>query len=141
MNNWNGIGRATADFELNESGKIASGCIAIDRFGQNEDGTKTTDFINVRFLGEKKAQSASTYIKKGTKVGISGNLFVDKYVDKEGNNRTFAYIKADSWEFAQSKGETPVAPTESAGSATPTTPEKDGFMNIPEGIEDELPFA
>lgn len=133
MNNIVLMGRLTKDIEVNQSGKIASSSIAVDRRFKDANGNKVTDFFNVRWLGENRVKFAKNYLSKGMKILISGSSHVDQYKDNEGNNRSFHYVLAEETEFAESKR---------AGSAAEPQPptDSDGFMNIPDGIDEELPF-
>lgn len=132
MNKWIGIGRVCKDTELNTSGKVATNCIAVDRALKDKDGNKVTDFINLRWLGEKQAKFAQNYIQKGTKIGVSGSLCIDNY-KKDGENKQFVYVMVQETEFCESKG----ANQQNNGGAKPNP---DDFMSIPDGIENELPF-
>lgn len=133
MNKWIGIGRVCKDTELNTSGKVATNCIAVDRALKDKDGNKVTDFINLRWLGEKQAKFAQNYIQKGTKIGVSGSLCIDNY-KKDGENKQFVYVMVQETEFCESKG------ANKQNSSRPAPTNDDSFMSIPDGIEDELPF-
>ena len=123
-------GRLTQDIQTNESGKIAKSCIAVDRALKDASGNKVTDFINLKWLGEKKAEFAKKYLSKGSKVIVVGEANIDKWKDKDGNDRTAFTVNVAETEFAESK--TQAKPVD--------RPNADGFMNIPDGIEEELPF-
>ena len=126
------MGRVCKDTELNTSGKVANNCIAVDRALKDKDGNKVTDFINLRWLGEKQAKFAQNYIQKGTKIGVSGSLCIDNY-KKDGENKQFVYVMVQETDFCESKG----ANQQNNGIAKPNP---DDFMSIPDGIENELPF-
>ena len=142
MNNWTGIGRLTNDPEIRYSQgdqPIAYGSfsIAIDR-PTRSGADKITDFIYCKVVG-KNAEFAEKYLHKGMKIGIVGRIQVDKYTDSEGNNRSTTYVQIQNMEFCESKSssgsgqqERPAPTPSSAG---------DGFMNIPDGIDEELPFS
>ena len=130
------IGRACKDTEVNASGKMANNSIAVDRVLKDKDGNKVTDFINLRWLGEKQATFAQNYIKKGVKVAITGSLCVDNYKDKDGNNKQASYVMVQSTEFCESKN----ANQQNSGRPTPDKANSGEFMSIPDGIGDELPF-
>lgn len=133
MNKWIGIGRTCKDTELNTSGKVATNCIAVDRALKDKDGNKVTDFINLRWLGEKQASFAQKYITKGMKVGVSGSLCIDNYKDKDGNSKQSVYVSVQDIDFCESK-------SENRQNTSVQRPSSDGFMGIPDGIENELPF-
>ena len=133
MNKWIGIGRVCKDTELNTSGKVATNCIAVDRALKDKDGNKVTDFINLRWLGEKRASFAQKYITKGMKIGVSGSLCIDNYKDKDGNYKQSVYVMVQEIDFCESK-------SANQQNTSVQRPSSDGFMGIPDGIEHELPF-
>ena len=135
MNKWFGIGRVCKETELNTSGKVATNCIAVDRALKEKDGNKVTDFINLRWLGEKQAKFAQNYIQKGTKIGVSGSLCIDNY-KKDGENKQFVYVMVQETEFCESKG----ANQQNNSRPKPSDASSDDFMSIADGIGDELPF-
>lgn len=103
MNKFIGIGRCVKDTEINGSGKVSVNCIAIDRNTTDTNGNRATDFINLRWLGEKKANFANSYIHKGMKIAIEGSLVVDNYKDREGIPKQSVYIMVDNTEFCERK--------------------------------------
>lgn len=103
MNKFIGIGRCVKDSEINSSGKVAVNCMAIDRNVPDANGNRATDFINLRWLGEKKAIFANSYIHKGMKIAIEGSLVIDNYKDYEGNSKQSVYIVVDNTEFCERK--------------------------------------
>lgn len=137
MNHVTIIGRITKDPEIrysNGAEPIAFGSytIAVDRpVAKGKDAI--TDFINVKAVG-KTAEFAEKYLRKGMKIAIEGRIQVDNYKDKDGNNRSTTYVQVSSHEFCESK-QTNEAPVPQR-----TTSSADGFMNIPDGIDEELPF-
>ena len=122
------LGRLARDTELNASGKMASSCIAVDRSLKDASGNKVTDFINLRWIGESKAQFAFKYLSKGMKILVEGNLQIDQYQDNAGNNKSYCYVLVDNTEFAESK--------KADNNSMPTDP--NGFATIPDS--EELPF-
>lgn len=111
---------------------IARYNLAVDRRGKKQEGQPTADFIScVAF--KSNAEFAEKYLKKGTKVVVEGHIQTGSYTDKNGNKVYTTDVIIDSQEFAESKKET----QETAPSAPA---DKDGFMNIPDGIDEELPF-
>ena len=149
MNKWIGTGRTTKDIETNQSGKIGWTSLAVERRAKDQNGNKVTDFIGIRFLGEKAVQRIRQYVPKGTKIIVTdGELWIDNYTDKNGNKATTSYVVVHEWEFAESKKASsnstaavesaPVSPMPEA--ATPSATVPDGFVNIPQGVDDFLPF-
>ena len=99
------VGNLTRDPELSTVGATgASVCkfgIAVNR---RAGGNQETDFYNItawRALGENCAK----FIKKGSKVAISGDIQIRNYEDKEGNKRTSVEVTADAVEFLDRKGD------------------------------------
>lgn len=130
MNKWIGMGRLTKDPEVrytqNNDGQlcIARYTLAIDRRGKD----KGTDFISCVAFG-KSGEFAEKYLKKGTKIAVSGRIQTGSYKNKEGQTVYTTDVVVEECEFAESKANTQPAPA----------PE-DEFMSIPEGIEKDLPF-
>lgn len=126
------IGRMTADAELrytNEQLAIASFSLAVD---DGYGDKKVTSFFRMTAFG-KRAESLQKYASKGTKIAVECRARQDNWTDKEGNKRTAIGFIVDNWEFAQSSHE-----SENATPKPETDP--DGFMNIPDGLDEELPF-
>lgn len=111
---------------------IARYTLAVDRRGKKQEGQPTADFIScVAF--KNNAEFAEKYLKQGTKVVVEGHIQTGNYKNKDGQTVYTTDVIIDSQEFAESKKETqdnaPSAPTD-----------KDGFMNVPTGMDEELPF-
>ena len=127
---------------------IARYSLAVDRRGRrNQDSSaeqQTADFINcVAF--DRAAEFAEKYFRQGMRVLVSGRIQTGSYVNKEGQKVYTTEVILDDQEFADSKG----AASDMGGYAqaapsqrpAPTSAIGDGFMNIPDGVEDEgLPF-
>lgn len=125
------MGRLTQDPEITSSTSgttIARYTVAIDRRFAKE-GQQKTDFFNCNSFG-KQAEFAERYLKKGTKVVISGEMRLD-LVQKDGKNVTYPKIAVSEVEFAESKRDQNQETTES----------KNDFLNIPDGLVEELPFS
>lgn len=91
----------------------------------------------------KTAEFAEKHITKGVKMIVRGRMQIDNYTDKDGNKRQSAYVFVEQQEFAESKvasqqNSTSVQAGQSPYGNMPT--DSDGFMNIPDGIDEELPF-
>lgn len=143
MNKWIGMGRLVRDPEVkyggeNNSMAIARFSIAVDRRGRkNADSNEpTADFINcVAF--SKTAEFVEKYCTKGTKLVVEGHIQTGSYTNKEGNKVYTTDIMVDNLEFAESKA----AASGSGNSAAPKTAGgNDGFMNVPDGSDEALPF-
>lgn len=135
------IGRATRDTEARYTSGENSMCIArytlaVDRRFKR-DGDQSADFIPCVAFG-KAGEFAEKYIKKGTKIAVSGRIQTGSYTNKDGVKVYTTEVVIEEQEFAESKN------SGSSGSDRKQTEAKqdnmDGFMNIPDGIDDELPF-
>ena len=139
------MGRLTRDPEVRysqgeRSMAIARYTLAVDRRGArggNNNGEQTADFINIVAF-DKAGEFAERYFRQGMRVLVSGRIQTGSYTNKEGQRVNTFEIVATSQEFADSKG----SGTGDGGSRpAPSSAIGDGFMNIPDGVEDEgLPF-
>lgn len=141
------MGRLTRDPEMRysqgeRSMAIARYTLAVDRRGRRgQDGDQTADFINcVAF--DRAGEFAEKYFRQGMRVLISGRIQTGSYTNKEGKRVYTTEVIIDEQEFADSKGgggnSGGYQPT---SRPAPTSTIGDGFMNIPDGVEDEgLPF-
>ena len=143
------MGRLTRDPEIrysqgaDGSTAIARYTVAVDRRRRtNGDGTEqTADFIGCVAFG-RSAEFAEKYLHQGTKVIVTGRIQTGNYTNKDGQKVYTTEVIVEEQEFAESKA------SASSNEATyaPSRPEPsaaagDGFMNIPDGVEDEgLPF-
>ena len=134
------IGRATRDTEARYTSGENSMCIArytlaVDRRFKR-DGDQSADFIPCVAFG-KAGEFAEKYIKKGTKIAVSGRIQTGSYTNKDGVKVYTTEVVVEEQEFAESK-------SGNSGSDRKQTEAKqdnmDGFMSIPDGIDDELPF-
>ena len=96
----------------------------------------TTHFIRVEAWG-KTAELLSQYCAKGSKIGVEGSLKVDKFKDKEGNNREVTKVNASRIEFLDSKGSNSGADSQQSQSRPNTTNQQQTRSQAPE----ENPFA
>lgn len=146
------MGRLTRDPEIRYSQggnqtAIARFSIAVDRRFKR-DGQPTADFFNCTAFG-KQAEFIERYLKKGTKIVLDGEVQNDNYTDKNGNMVYGTQIIANQIEFAESKnaqggdfGGGYSAPAgDSFGGPAPAAAPGGDFMNIPDGIDEELPFG
>ena len=131
------IGRLVREPEIRYSQGASSTCIArytlaVDRKFKQE-GQQTADFINCIAFG-KLGEFAEKYLQKGTKIAVTGRIQTGSYKNKDGNTVYTTDVVVEEQEFCESKSQ--------SNSQPQTTPSNnDGFMNIPDGIEDEgLPF-
>lgn len=139
------MGRLTRDPEIRHTAgdqpmAIARYTLAVDRRGAKE-GEVSADFINVVAFA-RAAEFVEKYFFKGTKVLVTGRIQTGSYTDRDGKKVYTSDVVAEDQEFAESK---------KSGSSNENTPAQqyepipsavgDGFMNIPEGVDEDLPFA
>ena len=138
------MGRLTRDPEsryTNASGSQESMCItrytlAVDRRG-NRDGQQSADFIGCVAFG-RAGEFTEKYFKKGMKVAITGRIQTGSYTNRDGQKVYTTDVVIEEQEFAESKGASSGSSQQEQGSQYPA--DSDGFMNIPDGIDEELPF-
>ena len=115
---------------------VARFTLAVDRKFK-QDGQPTADFIGCLVFG-KRAEFIEKYCRKGTKLVVEGSWQTGSYTNKDGNKVYTNECLIESCEFAESKS------TAGNGNSNAEQPSNfagnDGFMNIPDGIEEELPF-
>ena len=134
------MGRLTRDPEVRYSQgenatAIARYTIAVDRRYKKE-GDASADFIGCVAFG-KLGEFAEKYLRKGTKVVVTGRIQTGSYTNKDGQKVYTTDVVVEENEFAESKRSDDNAP---ASSAPASMPEGKGFRNIPDGIDEELPF-
>lgn len=132
------MGRLCADPEVRYSQNenqtaVARYRLAVDRRFKRE-GDQTADFIPCVAFG-KAAQFAEYYLHRGTKIIITGRIQTGSYTNREGQKVYTTDVVVEEQEFAESKG----ASGNIEGSA-PQATDPDGFMSLPDGIDEELPF-
>ena len=141
------MGRLTRDPEVRYSQgenslAIARYTLAVDRRGARREGESTADFINCVSFG-KTAEFAERYYRQGTKIAISGRIQTGSYTNREGQKVYTTEVVVEEQEFAESKAASGSAPANNYQASpvpSPSTSVGDGFMNIPDGIDEELPF-
>ncbi len=135
------MGRLTRDPEVRysqgvNSTAVARYTLAVDRPYRRE-GENNADFIGCVAFG-RSAEFAEKYFRQGTKIAITGRIQTGSYVNREGQKVYTTDVVINTQEFAGSKNE--VQEPAPKGQPMPDV-DKDGFMNIPDGIDDELPFS
>ena len=149
------MGRLTRDPELRysqgeRSMAITRYTLAVDRRGrargnQDDDQSQTADFINIVAF-DKAAEFAKKYFFQGMRVLVSGRIQTGSYTNKEGQRVYTTDVIVDDQEFADSKNANGGGTSGGYGyqptsRPSPSSAIGDGFMNIPDGVEDEgLPF-
>ena len=140
------IGRLTRDPEIRTTANstMASFSVAVDR-RYKQDGQPDADFPRVIAWG-KTAEFIEKYFHKGMKIGIEGRIQTGSYQNQNGQTIYTTDVIADAVEFVESKNASQGGSSTNNGSGNtqsapaPATTD-DGWMNIPEGTEEELPFA
>lgn len=130
------VGRLTRDPEIRYANNEKNTCTARFSLAINRkfktNGQYEADFPNCVAMG-KTAEFVEKYFHKGDMIALDGHIQTGSYTNKDGNKVYTTDVFAENVEFAQSKSD--------SGNSNNSKPSSDGFMNIPDGIEDELPFA
>lgn len=142
MNRVTFLGRLCADPQIRYSqGQnqtcIASFDLAVNRRFKREN-EPDADFFQCTAFG-KQGEFAEKYLKKGIKILCSGQIQNNNYTNKDGQKVYGTRIVLDEIEFAESKNASNSEST--SHTETAPKPDADGFMSIPGGLDDELPFA
>ena len=145
------MGRLTRDPDVRYSAgenalAIARYTLAVDRRFRR-DGEATADFISCVAFG-RVAEFAERYFHQGIRIVVSGRIQTGSYTNREGQKVYTTEVVVEEQEFAESKSASdqyaashPSAPAPSAAAPTPSAASADGVMNIPDGIDEELPFG
>lgn len=140
------MGRLTRDPEIRYSQGAEPICIArymlaVDRKIRQE-GQQNADFINFVAFG-RQAEFAEKYMRQGMKMLITGRLQTGSYTNREGRKVYTVEVVAEEQEFAESKAAAAGSTGNAAGqqATPPPATDENGFMNIPDGIDEELPFS
>lgn len=129
------MGRNTKKVEMRyttgeQTTAVARGTLAVDRRGKDNG----TDFPNFVAFG-KTAEFLDKYTDKGTKLVLTGRIQTGSYKNKEGQTVYTTDVVVEEAEFAESKA------SAQQNTQTALPPAENDWMNIPEGIDEELPFA
>ena len=141
------MGRLTRDPDVRYSQgdspmAIARYTLAVDRRFRRDNDQQTADFISCVAFG-RNGEFAEKYLHQGTKIVAEGRIQTGSYTNKDGNKVYTTEVVVENQEFAESKAS---ASNNEGGfqpqaQSAPTAPAGDGFMNIPDGVEDiGLPF-
>ena len=122
---------------------IARYTLAVDRRGRRNggDSQRSADFISCVAFG-RQGEFAEKYLKQGTKIAVTGRIQTGSYTNKDGQKVYTTDVVIDEQEFAESKGAASGSQGgyEPQAAPSPEDASAEGFMNIPEGIENDLPF-
>ena len=151
------IGRLTRDPNVSYSNNngnqtcVARYTLAVDRrFAKRDDpNAQTADFIGCVAFG-RSGEFAEKYLHQGTKICVEGRIQTGSYTNKEGQKVYTTDVVVENHEFVESKAASdgnhggysaPAGSGNSSASDNSSSPVDDGFMNIPDGVENELPFS
>ncbi len=139
------MGRLTRDPEVRysqgeQATAVARYTIAVDRRFRRDGEQQTADFIPCVAFG-RLGEFAEKYLRKGIKIVVAGRIQTGSYTNREGQRVYTTDVIVEECEFAESKNSS----GENAGFSpaerpSPGSAAGDGFMNIPDGIDEELPF-
>ena len=132
------MGRLTRDPEVRMSGDtaVARFSLAVDRRFK-KDGEQTADFINCVAFG-KTGEFIEKYGRKGTKFVVEGRIQTGSYTNKDGQKVYTTDVVVEQVEFAESKASADGNTTNNT--ANSNEPTDTSFMDIPDSIDEELPF-
>lgn len=142
MNSVQLIGRLTRDPEVRYSNgetaiAVARFTVAVDR-RLKRDSENNADFINCIAFG-KTGEVVEKYFRKGQKIALNGRIQTGNYVNNEGQKVYTTDVIAENIEFVESKNSS--SGYDSNSRPDPSQASADGFMNIPDSVDDEgLPF-
>lgn len=140
------MGRLTRDPEVrctqgDNASAVARFSLAVDRRFK-KDGEQTADFINCVAFG-KTGEFIEKYGRKGTKFVVEGRIQTGSYTNKDGQKVYTTDVVVEQVEFAESKAASGQNGNQSSSAPTrpePASADSNGFMNIPDSIDEELPF-
>ena len=142
------MGRLTRDPEVRYSQgenatAVARYTLAVDRRYNRNNDEQSADFINCVAFG-RQGEFAEKYLKQGTKMVVSGRIQTGSYTNRDGVKVYTTEVVIEEQDFAESKAA--AAQNSNMGVPQPSAPQpsaaaSDGFMNIPDGLEEELPFS
>ena len=139
------MGRLTRDAEVrysqgDASTAVARFSLAVDRRFKRDGDEQSADFINCVAFG-RTGEFMERFGRKGTKFLVEGRIQTGSYTNRDGQKVYTTDVVVENVEFAESK-----ASNDNNGGYVPTDRPSpsgaagDGFMNIPDGIDEELPF-
>ena len=141
------MGRLTREPDVRYS-QNADGSMAVARYtlavdrrrGRNSDNEQSADFISCVAFG-RSGEFAEKYLHQGTKIVVTGRIQTGSYTNKDGQRVYTTDVVVEEQEFAESKNSAGEGGYSQAAGRPEPSAAGDGFMNIPDGVEDEgLPF-
>lgn len=138
------MGRLTKDPDVrytegSDSKAIARYTLAVDRKTKDANGNRQADFITCVAFG-KSGEFAEKYLHKGMKICISGRIQTGSYTNKDGNKVYTTDVVVEEHDFCEGKSTDSTAQTAPAQTTAGAQSAMDSFMQIPDGIDEVLPF-
>ena len=138
------MGRLTRDAEVRYSSgesstAVARFSLAVDRRFKRDGDDQSADFINCVAFG-RTGEFMERFGRKGTKFLVEGRIQTGSYTNKDGQRVYTTDVVVEQVEFAESKASGDNSGYVPADRPSPSGAAGDGFMNIPDGIDEELPF-
>ena len=139
------MGRLTRDPDVRYSAgenstAVARYTLAVDRRFRRDGDSATADFIGCVAFG-RSAEFAEKYFRQGLKIAVTGRIQTGSYTNKDGQRVYTTDVVVEEQEFAESKNSAGEGGYSQAAGRPEPSAAGDGFMNIPDGVEDEgLPF-
>ena len=137
------MGRLTRDPEVrysngDNSSSVARYTLAVDRRFKR-DGEQSADFIGCVAFG-RSAEFAEKYLRKGTKIAITGRIQTGSYTNRDGQRVYTTDVIVEEQEFAESKNSSENVAQNNSEKPAAAPVDENGFMHIPDGLDEELPF-
>lgn len=146
------LGRLTKEPDVRQTQvvTIARYTLAVARRGKKQEGQQEADFISCVAFG-RAGEFAANYLHKGTKICVSGRLQTGSYTRQDGTKAYTTDVVIEEQEFAESKADSErdamyagqrsqEGQQDRSGQQGSIENAMEGFMNIPDGIDEELPF-
>lgn len=138
------MGRLTRDPNVRytqgaESTCVARYTLAVDRRAKQE-GQQSADFISCVAFG-RNGEFAEKYLKQGSKIVVTGHIQTGSYTNRDGNKVYTTDIVIEEQEFAESKAAAERNQQQEQQPQPQPETDENGFMNIPDGLDEELPFS
>lgn len=142
MNVFIAYGRICSDIELRYTANqmaIARFSIAVNRQYQNQD--KKADFLNMTAFS-KTAENIERFFRKGSRIVVRCHAQQEEYTNKDGQKVNTVGFIVDSFSFVDTRAEGGITQNQNTQPAPEPAPSNyDGFMNIPDGLDETLPFS
>lgn len=134
-------GRISSDVDLRYTKNqvpVAKFSIAVNRQYQNQD--KKADFLNMTAFS-KTAENIERFFRKGSRIVVRCHAQQEEYTNKDGQKVNTVGFIVDSFSFVDTRAEGGITANQNTQTAPEPTPSGyDGWTNVPDGIDDELPF-